>query len=280
MHFENMSSQNQFEQKNMNIESFASEAGYEIKEGEKIRACCVDGRVSNGREAANSKPGADAGDLLVSLGALRVLAEKYGIDTDSIRPKILEAVVASKGGALHFSFHTDSHAAHDLSDAPEETSIARGCGHLKNAEKDPSSYGVTADDMKAIFMKLLELKSQGAKEDVLEGEHGEGAVLVVEDETLGAEHSAREGQSFVYHSGLDAKDHKKISKLLAEIPELQEKGISEAEIESYLESVASLQRWETLSRLASGLPIYKLEKKEGGFTATSAGIVAPKEEAA
>lgn len=257
---------------------FALAACYETR-GERPLSCCVDGRVDEaGEHTPAAKPGADAGDMMVALAALRMLAKEKGIDIPAIRGDVLAEVVAVAGGAERFRFHTDTHAEHDLAGAPEEARIGRGCGHLKQAEKYPGAYALEAEDMEDIFRTLVRLKREGAKEVVLEGSHGERAVLVVESAESGLGHSATDAQAFVYHAGCDAACRRDLARRIAGLAALREKGIFYPDVLRAMEDAAAQQRGETLSRLAAGLPIYAIT--EGGGAVVSLGAVAVRERAA
>lgn len=255
---------------------FADQARYEVREG-RVMSCCVDGRVSEeGEQAPAARPGADAGDMMVALAALRLLAKEAGLDPGAVRKEVLEVVIANVGGPERFRFHTDRHAEHDLADAAEDARIARGCGHLKQAEKDPAAYALVAEDMAEIFKTLVALKKEGAQEMVLEGNHGERAVLVVESAQDGLAHSASGTQAFVYHAAYDAAARRELAARLAELPGLREK-ISEEDLLRKMEEAATLQRGETLARLAGGLPIYAMKR---GGAVEALGAVEVREPAA
>lgn len=238
---------------------FVSGASYEIKEG-KVHACCVDGR-EEGADAELSVPGADAGYFLIALAAVREL----GLEpSDELRTRILDAVVEMVGGPGEFRFHTDSHARHDAkSGAPAEETVARGCGHLKLAEKDPGSYGLVPGDMLAVFGKLAELARQGTQEVVLDGEHGERAVFVVNDSAHGLRHQADGRQAFVFHAGLNRATLRELAQKLMGMPELAGAGLNNG-LANTLEGVSDRQRTLTVNALAAGRPIYSVGFNEAG----------------
>ena len=239
---------------------FASGASYEIKEG-KIHACCVDGR-EEGAEAELSVPGADAGYFLIALAA----AHELGIElSDELRARILDTVVEMVGGPGEFRFHTDSHARHGAKpDVPAEETVARGCGHLKLAEKDPGSYGLVSEDMSAVFGKLAELARQGTQEVVLDGEHGERAVFVVNDSTHGLRHQIDGKQAFVFHAGLNLATLRELAQRLAVIPELASASSLHGGLDGALQGASDRQRTLTVNTLASGRPIYSVGFNESG----------------
>jgi hypothetical protein len=239
---------------------FVRSAAYEAEEAP--LACCVDGRYATGDRAAAAAPGADAGKMLEAFAALRDLG--ISID-DSLRAEILSAVVDSVGGPGKFRFHTDHHAAEALGDKPPVESVARGCGHVRLASEDPSSYHLSAEDMTAIFERLADLKSG---EEVLHGAHAESAVLVVNDPKKGLAHQTDGKQAFVYHAGWDNARLHTLAQKLGEIGAIKAANVTAEQIEEMLISIAALQRNLTLAKLAKGLPIYEVDS-----AVTSVGVV-------
>lgn len=227
-------------------------------EGERPLSCCVDGRMVESDELTPAaRPGADAGDLMVVIAALRALGVE---EIEFMYPELFAVVADAAGGAERFRFHTDEHAmAHSDSDRRKPYEIvARGCGHLKQAEMDPHAYGLEAHDMAAIFVFLVTLRVKGAKEVILKGEHGEGGVLVVESETFGVRHGDGKGrQTFVYHAALDRKRLEELAHALWNALHLKKSGLDQEHLLAALASASDRQRGETLIRLAKGLPVYK-----------------------
>ncbi len=239
---------------NMNLEqirTFVEECGYPITEGD-TRSCCVDGRVTESdAKTPAARPGGNAGDSMTAIGALRRLEVA---DIHSLYRKVFDTSVRVGGGPKQVWFHTDTHAPN--AGEPEEI-IARGCGHLRHAGNDPEAYGLVHEDMTAIFAYLVSLREQGATEVVLQGDHAESAVLVVDSDTIGVRHGDDTGQqAFVYHARLDEIFLTSLAVALAEIPEIQYLGV-ETVLHALIQ-VSKQQRDETLSRLAKGSPIYSV----------------------
>src|SRR3989344_1753381 len=89
---------------------------------------CVDGRYPRLEDIpALAQPGGDACDLMVALAGLR----RLGIDLreGNTREAALNAVVELLGGPGALRFHTDTRATE------AHASVARGCGHLNQADK-------------------------------------------------------------------------------------------------------------------------------------------------
>jgi hypothetical protein len=208
--------------------------------------------IEDGEFAPVARPGADAGYFMVALAAVRSMGFK---DASRLQPAIFDAVIRSLGGAKQFRFHTDEHAAREFQDKPEEQKVARGCGHLRQAEKDPRAYGLEPEDMSAIFGRLSALKKEGASEVVLRGEHRERAVIVVDSPKFGFRRGDGNGfQVFVYHAALDRLRLEKLAGELAKIAELRD--ISAEVLRGALIAASDREREETLRRLAAGLPIF------------------------
>ena len=240
---------------------FAAEAAYEVNGG-RLRSSCVDGRYLAEDAGAGplARPGSDAGDMLAAMAALRRLAaEGAPLDPGALRGKVLEAAVAVAGGAENFDFHTDDHHLRGGSaDLPAEDLVARGCGHLAQAERDPEAYGVAPEDVRELFRTLAELKRKGAKESVLSGDHGETAVMVLKSPFLGLRRSAEPGQAFVYQEALHRQRLAELAYRLAGMQEFVSAGIDAERFTQALSDAAGIQTGQTLRRLASGLPIYKI----------------------
>lgn len=204
-------------------------------------ARCVDGRYEgNGDLPSLAKPGADVGDMMVSLAAL----EQLGLPVDdSIRGKVFDAVVGVVGGAEKFHFHTD--------DGSE--GLAAGCGHIREARLDPQAYGLSSADMAAIDRKLAELKGTGANEEVLLGSHGEQAVVVVDSPELHLSPNDDGTQVFVYQKKLDEERRAKVAEAVSSAV-----GVDSSALLAAMSAVSEKQTGETLSRLAKGLPVYSV----------------------
>lgn len=208
---------------------------------------CVDGRYQG---MANfpmiAKPGADAGDVMAAFGALNLLGKTLPSEA------VLNAVVNVVGGVQKFAFHTDDHA--------EPTQPGMGCGHIGQAVADPESFGVTAEQMQFIVSELPKLLEQGAQQEVLHGEHGEQAVIVVNSETHGLLPMLRIGdnlrEAFVYHKTLHTQQLDKLAKGLQEALAAQGEAVEDFQIRKALDDAFGKQLAEILKRLAKGLPVY------------------------
>ena len=151
-------------------EKFVHENLYKITEQNNFERC-VDGRYNSEQElGAGAKPGGSAGDVLVAFATIKAMNLE-------VEPEyILKSVVNSLGGPEKFEFHTDQHAEHD------HAGSGMGCGHLKHAKNDPESYGLSSEQTEFLFGKFDELKSEGAKQAVLEGDHEEKATIIIDSQ--------------------------------------------------------------------------------------------------
>jgi hypothetical protein len=239
---------------------FIEQNRYAVAPDTENNSRCVDGRYFAGMEILPplAKPGADAGDFLTAFAALN----RLGIYPEERR--VYQAVMAVVGGEKNFAFHTDTHAEHD------HKGSGRGCGHIAQADGDPTAYGVTKADMNFIFNTLKQLKQKGARETVLEGNHNEGAVIVI---VGGDKYSIKpqgiDGkQVFVYHAALDEKRLEALTRALYEEFKLAEAKITYNQLLEAVKYCAQKQLNETVKRLAlsKGLPIYNASfNEQGGF---------------
>lgn len=237
------------------------EGMYRIEAGDN-RARCVDGRCAGKDLPPGARPGGDAGDLMAVLAALR----KLDIGPE-IRENVFDLVLQSIGGPENFYLHTDEHGG---------KMIAGGCGHVSGAFKDPLSYGLQKDDMDWLEQKLKFLKSIGTQEVVLQGQHQEGAVIVIESEDFSAYPSGEAGQAFIYQRSLHKKALAALAERLKELPELAK--IDSARLTAAMTEASETQLAATLKELTKniegGLPLYVAEiDAEGNMDIRQEGTV-------
>jgi hypothetical protein len=212
---------------------------------------CVDGRWDAVDQSkpypAIAKPGADAGDLMIGFAALN----KLGITELELPKIVLPSVMSVVGGPERFFFHTDNHA--------DQGVPGLGCGHLRLARENPETYGLHQSQMDLIFKTLEELLELGAKQEVLDGDHSEQAVVVVESSRYGLKPMMQSDghlfQAFVYQSIMDQE------RLTRLVQALYQKinpmyGVSLDAVRTTIAETAQQQLHQTVNALAKGLPQY------------------------
>lgn len=214
---------------------------------------CIDGRYEdNSPLPALAKPGADAGDLMIAFAACNEL----GIDIDN--SQILDSVLSVIGGPSNFSFHSDHHAS---ADTP-----GLGCGHLKQAKLDPGSYELRLDQIEYIFSILPQLLNQDATQIILNGDHQEKMVLIINSDKYSVKPSREDGlgikQSFIYHQTLDTERQKKLAQSLSS--NINFVNLPEGKILEAVQAVTQKQLGETAKRLAGSLPVYNVSISNDG----------------
>lgn len=220
-------------------------------------ARCVDGRykISKGVPVI-AKAGADSGDVMILFGALNLLGKSLPNET------VLQIVVDTVGGAQNFSWHTDDHA--------DPAQPGMGCGHLSQALKDATAYGLNDEQMKFVMSQLPVLLQQGAHEEVLHGDHQETAVLDVTSDSYGLRAQVSVGDKlwsvFSYHRTLHEAQLKHYAEVVTS--KLNEVGESVTldEVAQAIAKARDLQLGETVKRLAGNLPKYSVNISSSGET--------------
>lgn len=201
-----------------------------------------------------AKPGADAGDVMAAFGALNLLSVTLPIET------VINAVVTVVGGIDNFRFHTDDHT--------EPTDVGAGCSHLNLAKTNPESYGITQDQIDALFFQLPALVEQGAQQLVLHGDHSEQAVIIIDSEYYGVTPLVRLGPTvraaYVYHKTLHTQQLDKLVKLLQEALAAQGQAIEDFAIRKAVDDAFGKQMAETIKQIAAGLSVYTANIDEQG----------------
>lgn len=219
-----------------------------------IRSRCVDGRYneySDEEFPMIAKPGASSDDVIAAFGALNLLSKSLPHQT------VLNAVIEVEGGLDKFIFHTDHHTE------SQEGGYGMGCGHMKKAWLDPKTYAVTRGQIDYLFTRLPELLQQSAKQVVLQGDHAESAVVIVESEYFGLKPMRKINdevqQVFVYHKTLHERQLNLLAcNLQAALAETGEV-VEESTIRQALDQVCALQMDATLTDLAKGLPVFSVK---------------------
>ncbi len=237
------------------VEKFVDQNKFPITPAN-LQSRCVDGRPAVAEQGeylpAVSKPGSDVGDLMIALGSLNELGLKIAPE------KVLEIILENNGGVQNFKFHTDSHTE------DKQVGPGLGCGHINKATIDPEDYHLTSEQTEFIKNVLPSLLEKGAKQVVLHGDHEEQAVLVVLSSKYGVRPYTDEAQAFIYQQTLHQQQldslAKPLSKYLASIGQ----EIDESKLRLTIDQVFAKQLGATLSRIAKGLPMYKVEISDVG----------------
>ncbi len=250
------------QQPHLNLEQITNlviENKYSLDGKREFLSRCIDGRYQNSKDLpALAFPGADAGEL----GLLFATANSYGFEID--REKTKEVLFEVVGGVKNFQLHTDSHAG--------QNSILAGCGHIKQIGLDPDAYRLMKEDILFLMEASAKAKQNGACEQMLNGTHGEGAVLLIEG-TYGVlpqcdlQINGRNihVQVFEYHETLVNKRHRMIAKALIEKKAvILSEGCGEEYLYEALSEMSENHLMETIQRLGRGLPIYGITFDQKG----------------
>lgn len=243
------------------VNDLIAENRYKVDPSRKFISRCIDGRYKNEEGlAVQAFPGADVGELAMVLSASR----SYGFEID--REKVFATLVEVLGGESNFSFHTDEHG--------DRLKLASGCGHFKQINLDPKAYKIEKEDIDFINEKLGYVKSKGSKETVLEGDHAEGAILMVKGNwgvypryELETEKGKKFVEVFVYHQSLTDEKHRLLAEKLIKNGAVKfVLGEDSEYLYQVLSETSENHLMETAKRLASDLPIYSVQfEADGSF---------------
>ncbi len=251
---------------------------YPVDPKTKFLSRCIDGRYPTSprlRGTSESQlpvlafPGADAGEMALILAT----AQAYALHAD--RELVFDTLVEIVGGEKNLQFHTDSHG--------EGSQVLAGCGHIKQINLTPKDYGLSQEDLDFTIEKFQTARKNGAQETVLQGDHGERAVVYVEGNygiypqyKLKLDNgSLADVQIFEYHKTLINERHRALSSaLLHKEAIILPKDTSEEYLYQALSEMADTQTLETVKRLATGLPIYLVKfSPDGNFEIKELGKV-------
>lgn len=234
---------------------------YKVNEKTKFVSRCIDGRYVNSEDLPGlAIAGADAGELAIIFATAR----EYGFEVDS--EKAYKALVEVVGGEKKLRFHTDHHADPNLT--------LGGCGHIKQMEIDPDDYQMSKDEVEFIRDKAKSAIKKGAIEENLEGDHMEGAVLIVTGPwsvqtqyVFKTSQGSHNGQVFVFQSSLVNARNRELAKKLVENKAVKLfEGCNEEYLYEVMSNVTENHLMETTKRLAIGLPMYSVDfKLDGSF---------------
>ena len=216
---------------------------------------CIDGRPAiKGEECEEGKkpaafPGADLGIAMILL--------EQGMTAEEALKNTLDFL--QENGAI-FNYHSDTHH--------KENGI--GCGHANAAQEKNEYYAHRKDEQRKLIELVQELERQGdprVSEDILDGDHKEKAILIIDDPKESVRHyDPQTGeQYFVY----DRLAHMEYIEKFAEF--LQKRGY-DIDIDA-LKKAAENQAMTTLALLGSsqGKPIFKVAMDIEGVAALYQG---------
>lgn len=221
---------------------------------------CVDGRVTKAGRFAG--PGGALGIMFAVFAGLEKWKKEHAPALDLDLSKISGIVETALAG---MTCHTDTHAVHD-----GKTLACAGCGHCKGALENPADYGLA--ESSGYLRRYVE--ESGITPEVLEGEHAEGAVIVIDKlpdelrekvQPISLPGTGADGrQSFIFH----LEDYLKVIEAIAE---KAGEAVKEKNPDADLKSLATLAREAaemqtnaTLERLAKGLPRFNVSYDEQG----------------
>lgn len=240
------------------VDELVRENRYKVDEKSSFISRCIDGRYENSPDLpALAIAGADAGEL----GILLATATEFGFDIDP--KKAFEVVSNIVGGTENLRVHTDNHA---------KGKLMGGCGHVKHMTTDYEMYNLKEEQAKAIQDLFAQAVKQGAQEVALQGEHEEGAVLIVNGEwgilprfTVATHGGQKAVQVFVFHQTLVDRRHKALAKALVEEGAVKLfDDLDEEYLYQVISATTETHLLETASRLAKGLLIYAVSFKDDG----------------
>jgi hypothetical protein len=233
------------------IQLLVKENRYQVDEKNKFLSRCIDGRYKN-----NSKlpplalPGGDLGQLALIIAC----ANDFGLEIDY--EKVFQSLIKVIGGIKNFSYHTDSHHG----------GLALGCGHFTQILKDFVAYNLQKKDIKFLEEKLKFLKKEEVLPTVLEGNHDEGAILILKGNfgifprfIIETEEGQKEVSTFVYQKTLVDERHRVLVKKLIEDKAVKLfDNLDEEYLYEVLSEEGEIHLLETVNRLASDLPLFEV----------------------
>jgi hypothetical protein len=233
------------------IQLLVKENRYQVDEKNKFFSRCIDGRYKNNSKLpALALPGGDLGDLALIIAC----SNDFGLEIDY--EKVFQSLIKVIGGIKNFSYHTDSHHG----------GLALGCSHFGQILKDFVAYNLQKKDIQFLEEKLKFLKKEGVLPTVLEGNHDEGAILIIKGNfgifprfIIETDEGKKEVSVFVYQQTLVDKRHRVLAKKLIEDKAIKLfDNLDEEYLYEVLSEEGEIHLLETLNRLASDLPLFEV----------------------
>ena len=233
------------------IQFLIKENSYKVDEKNKFLSRCIDGRYKNNSKLpALALPGGDLGQLALVIAC----ANDFGLEIDY--EKVFQSLIKVVGGIKNFSYHTDSHHG----------GLALGCGHFGQMLKDFVAYNLQKKDIEFLEEKLKFLKKEGVLPAVLEGNHDEGAILIVKGNfgilprfIIDTDEGKKEVSVFVYQQTLVDERHRVLAKKLIENKAVKLfNNLDEEYLYEILSEEGENHLLETVNRLVSDLPLFEV----------------------
>lgn len=232
------------------IEELVYTNKYQTDPSKKLLSRCMEGGyVNNENLYPLAIAGADLGDLAV----LYATANAYGFEIQE--DKAFKTFVEIIGGFQNFSFHS-----------PTE------CGHMKEVTKDPQLYSLDQDQIQLINSQIATAEKNGAVKTVLKEKSPEGAVIQISGEWnmypqyhMTTAKGTVPVQVFIFHKTLVDYRHKILSKKLIENKAVTLfDDLDEEYLYQVLSSITEDHFFETIKRIAAGLPMYEVKFESNG----------------
>ncbi len=242
------------------IHTLISENRYRVDPKTKFLSRCIDERYQDDLKLSPlALPGADAGELALLFAA----ANEFGFEINE--EKAYHVLIDVVGGVKNLHFHTSK---------KHESDPVGGCGHFQQLSLDPEAYHLEKKQVDFIRIKAKNSVLLGAEDEVLFGEHLRGAVLQVRGDyavypayAMETERGRARIEFFEYHETLVGERHKILAKKLIQEGAVKLfDGCDEEYLYEALCETTDSHFFETVRRLAAGIPIYEVTFKEnGGF---------------
>ncbi|MEI6533103.1 MAG: hypothetical protein WCO06_04645 [Candidatus Roizmanbacteria bacterium] len=230
------------------IAELITENKYEIDQKNKFRSRCIDGRyVQHENLPALAIPGGDYGQLAIILSTART----YGFDVDL--KKTIIALQEIVGGLNNIETCSD-------------------CMCIQQIIAHPEIYNILKEDFDDITSLLETIQDAGAKKHILQGEHREGAILLLEGDygvypqySMHTDIGVMTAQTYIYHQSLAKERTKEIAKKLIELNAVQLSDSVDVEYlyTAFSETMEDLL-FETLKNVAKATPIFRINFKSDG----------------
>lgn len=240
------------------IQQLISDNKYRIDPKTQLLSRCIDDRYQDDVGLSPlALPGADAGELAIIFAT----ANSFGFEIDE--KKAFDVLTEIVGGLKNLHFHTDS---------KNENDPLVGCGYFKQISLDLKTYNLEEKQIDFIHGMVNSAALQGARDDILEGEHLRGAILQISGNwniypcyVLQTADGTKRVEFFEFHQTLVDFRHKLIAKKL--IVNNAVKLYKDCDDEYLYQAISETTEqhfFETVKRLAPGLPIYSVVFKEDG----------------